>query len=120
MRRCSLTTLIVAAAILSGCGGEDERVKVPAAGENTPLSTTPAGIEEGAPYDLSAQQFRKRNRGDQFDITDAYVEDNPTRCEGARTADVVGYATVSIGLDFPLTGPVSEILGEGCDAARQS
>lgn len=95
-------------------------MKVPAAGENTPLSTTPAGIEEGAPYDLSARQWEKRDRGKQFDITDAYVEDNPARCEDVRTADVVGYATVSIGLDFPLTAPVSEILGEGCDAARQS
>lgn len=114
-------TLLVGALLLSGCGGDDdERVKVPAAGENTPLSTTPAGVEEGVAYDVSAQEWKGMSEGNRFDVAQTYIDDNPVRCEDARVADVAGYAVITIGVDFPQTGPVSEILGEGCDASRQS
>lgn len=113
--------LLAAAALATGCGGDEERradQRVPAAGENTPL-TTP-GVPDGASYDLTGTEWLELDQGQQFDTAAEFVADNPSRCEDVATADVVGYAVVSVGFDFPLTAPVSEALAEGCDAARQS
>lgn len=124
MRRLPSVIAAAAALTLAACGGSDpeRRDSVPAAGPNTPSAATP-GVPAGAPYDVDGTEWLELSQVDQFVAAKAYIDDNPDRCNEdppVKTADVAFYVTVSYGTDFPFDIAASEVLAEGCDAARQS
>jgi hypothetical protein len=113
---------VLAAALLAvvGCG-DDENAPgappgVPAAGENTPPSQTP-GVPEGARYDVDGRGWGKLGQSGRFEAASEFINDNPSRCEGADVGEVVGWADTSYGLDYPLDTPAAFVLEEGCAAA---
>lgn len=126
MSRALTVLAAVAALVAGGCGGGEDPVganpdtgSMPAAGENTPPAGTP-GVPEGAPYDLAGTQWVNLAEDEQTAAADAYVTDNPDRCEGADPEAVAQYAASSFGVNFPLEVPVADVLAEGCDADLQS
>lgn len=123
MRKRAPATLIVLCllALFAGCGGDEPEApqSVPAAGENTPPSGTP-GVPAGAPYDVDGDGWKRLSKDEQFQASQAYIDDNPERCGGADNAAVAIYVTTSYGVDFPTYAPASELLAEGCAADQQS
>lgn len=117
MRRVLAIALALAALAAAGCGGDNDGggAAEPAVGE---LSSPK--VPEGAAYDLDGRGWAKLGQSARFDAAGAYIDDNPSRCDGARASDVAFYVTNSYGLDFPEDVPAAEVLAEGCDAARQS
>jgi hypothetical protein len=122
----TLASLAAAAVLLlptAACGDEESAPGasegVPAAGPNTPPSGTP-GVPKGASYDLDGRHWLKLTQARQFEAANDYIADNPTRCEDVDVGAVVGYTTESYGYDFPPDIEASEVLGEACDASRQS
>ena len=111
---------------IAGCGGDDESTGpkvVPAAGADTPMETP--GVPSGASYDVDGNEWLELGDEKRLAAAGDFVADNPDDCRNPddRDADpavVRDYADASLGTDYPLTAPVSELLAEGCAAALQS
>ena len=111
---------------IAGCGGGDESTGpkvVPAAGADTPMETP--GVPSGASYDVTGNEWLELGDEKRLAAAGDFVADNRGECsnEDNREADpgvVRDYADASLGTDYPLTSPVSELLAEGCAAALQS
>lgn len=116
--RIAAALALLAAGAIAACG-EDSGERPPAAGPYTPGSGTP-GVPAGAPYDVDGRQWLDLGQRARFEATEAFIEDNPERCDGADVGAVAFYATNSFGTDFPLDVPAADALAEGCDASLQS
>lgn len=118
MRLLLAATLTIALLALAGCGGDEESTTldvVPAAGSETPPSDP-----SGASYDINGNEYLKLSAKRARAVASDYVEDNPEECSGADPARVYAFAFSSIGIDYPLTEPIGELLAEGCAADLQS
>ena len=123
MRGALAISFVAIAMIAAGCGGDDDSVEsarvVPAAGELTPPAR-PAGVPAGATYDLLGNEYLKLSTEKATKAATDFVDDNPDECEGADPKRVAAYSTTSVGIDYPLTEPIAELLAEGCAADLQS
>jgi hypothetical protein len=120
--RALLATAAACLGLLAGgCGDEpaDQSGAVPAAGELTPSGRTP-GVPSGASYDVNGNEWLKLDAGERQAAASDFVADNPEDCKRADAGQVSDYADLVVGTDFPLTEPIAEALGEGCDVTLKS
>lgn len=122
--RIATALALAIALVLTACGGGEENTGatefVPAAGADTPPDAP-----SGSTYDVTGNQWLKLADGKRLIAARDYVADHPGECTNAdnrsAAADSVrNWADASIGIDFPLNVPVTELLAEGCAAALQS
>lgn len=119
-RLIAIALLAAVALAASGCGGDESDDGAPAgrpaAGELTPPAGTP-GVPEDAAYDVDGRGWRKLSQAKRFDAANEFIADREDVCENADVGEVVGWVTVSYGLDYPLDTPAAYVLEEGCTAA---
>jgi hypothetical protein len=128
MHAARLFCLLALVVVVASCGSEDEGTdRVTGAG---PPAETEAGgnrdgaDEPGAPgpgepvYAGLGSWWVKLGTDARLASAAEFIEDNPGQCGGVAVEDLERQSRIALGLDFPVTTPVSEVMLETCALIR--